>query len=116
MAVVRILAEYAGDLNEAENNECIIVLDAVIDALRLKAQMCFGYYLQVEDGVNISWPFRLRKIENQHEDWVLDYGTNSGEALEPINIFERDIIIGGYFSVGEKGAQSTYRIIQINPL
>ena len=116
MAVVRVLAEYAGGLNEAENNNYIIVLDAVLDGLRLRKQICFGCYCEVDGDVNISWPFRLRKIENQHEHWVLDYGTNSSEPLEPINIFERDIVIGSYFSVGEEESQSAYRIRQINQL
>ncbi|MFO1375037.1 MAG: hypothetical protein U1E99_10730 [Agitococcus sp.] len=111
MPVVRLVAECADDTASSAGCEYKIVFDAVYESGKIKEQMCFGYYFEIENKVKTSWPFILRKV---NEKWVLDYGSYSNTPFEPINIFEKDIVHGCYFSVGEAELQTAYRIIQIN--
>lgn len=108
-AVVRVVAESVG--GTADDVAWRMVLDAVLEGSVVRKQMHFGFISNNEDGPSHRWPFILRPESGK---WMLDYGADVSDSIQPTNIVDREIRIGNYFTIWDGDDEITMRITQIN--
>lgn len=105
MPICRIQSVYMEDGEEAED---IMVFDVFIqNDLYIKPMEIFGYAM--ED--NEKWPITIKKLRNEG---MFDWGAGDEETVSTINIFDKKISVGEYFTRTDKAdnitEKHTYKI------
>jgi hypothetical protein len=108
--VVRITGECAGEENWK------IILDAVLEGKIIKKQMCFGFVSAKEDGVLTRWPIIYRPQASNTNTWEIDYGTKHLDKPQRMNLVDKEILVGNYFTIWDGADEITLRIAQVNEL
>ncbi len=112
---MRIVAVHAGDIEDPQDEDWKIVFDGIINENdNLLKQWYFGYSLEPDEDLQINqkWPFILMNSPQGFE-----FGPGCGEEhFESTNIFDKEIRINTLFTRGKGPEESTYRVINIDPL
>lgn len=95
---VRVVAESSDD------SQCKLIFDGVVDNTMFVKQPMFGYYIEDRE----EYPFRILPDSVKNGEARLDWGSDS-DPPEPINLFEKQITIGEYFTCGG----DTLKIVKI---
>lgn len=112
-----MVAEHAGDKSDPQDPRWKIVLDGIDIDGQLKPQVCFGYTSEVDDdGVSVTkWPFLLEPPKSTRSARI-NFGPLAEPRYEAVNIFDRQLTIGSFFTRGSGDDASTYRITNIETL
>lgn len=110
MPIVRIESVY---IENTEKTEDKLLFDAFLQSDgHIKPMEIFGYAMENGD----KWPITIT-LRKQSNVGVLDWGAGDGETKSTINIFEKKVAVGEYFTrtdkVGNDKDEYTYRITRI---